>query len=245
MPGDQGASLGSYVRDRRARKTERLDVPHAPEDPSLYSFSPSISPDGRFVTFTSSMATLIPGDTNGVSDIFLSDRRERTLERVSISAGGAQTTHINDPYDFPTSGVSGDGRFVLFSSLATDLVPGGTGGNSGVFLRDRSGAPASGRVSVPRRLRLGPVPAGQSTIGYLPVRNLNRKSELVLHLASSGGPFSVPAPDADAVVPPGATVKVPISFRPSASGRVRGSLAITTSDPAHPSLKVVLDGTAR
>ena len=39
------------------------------------SFQPSISADGRFVTYQSFASTLVPGDTNDVSDIFLFDRQ--------------------------------------------------------------------------------------------------------------------------------------------------------------------------
>src|SRR2546422_9867640 len=51
---------------------------------------PAVSADGRFVAFVSFSDNLVPGDTNGVPDIFVPDRRTGTTERVSVSSTGAQ-----------------------------------------------------------------------------------------------------------------------------------------------------------
>jgi Tol biopolymer transport system component/acetyltransferase-like isoleucine patch superfamily enzyme len=108
------------------------------------SFSPTISADGRFVAFFSSATNLIPGggsDANGGSyDAFVFDRTTGGLELVSrqdAADGGAQG---NDSTSNPT--ISADGRFVAFSSQATNLVPGGgldvNGTAKDVFVFDRA-----------------------------------------------------------------------------------------------------------
>ena len=54
------------------------------------SGTPAISADGRFVAFYSEATNLVPGDTNGASDVFVRDRQTGTTRRVSVSSGGAQ-----------------------------------------------------------------------------------------------------------------------------------------------------------
>ena len=72
---------------------------------------------------TRDASNLVPGDTNGVADVFVRDRRTGTTERVSVGPGGAQGNELSfDP------AISADGRFVAFGSGATNLVPGDTNG---------------------------------------------------------------------------------------------------------------------
>jgi Tol biopolymer transport system component len=100
------------------------------------SFDPSISADGRFVAFDSFASSLVGGDTNGESDIFVRDRRKGKTRRVSVSSAGAEAngrSFINDI----GSPISADGRFVAFQSDASNLVGGDTNGSSDVFVRDR------------------------------------------------------------------------------------------------------------
>ena len=101
----------------------------------------SISGDGRFVAFVS-RADLVPGDTNRDFDVFVRDRRSGTTSRVSVSGTGAQanarSTH---------AAISADGQYVVFESLASNLVAGDTNGTFDVFVRDRLAGVAN-RVSV-------------------------------------------------------------------------------------------------
>lgn len=91
-----------------------------------------ISADARFVVFSSNASNLVPGDSNGTSDIFLIDREEGSIERVSLGDQGQQA---NGPS--LVAHVSGDGRFVAFLSRATNLAPGPGATYDNVFLRDR------------------------------------------------------------------------------------------------------------
>ena len=105
---------------------------------------PSVSADGRFVVFASSAASLVPEDTNGVDDVFVRDRATGTTTRVSVASDGTQA---NGPSSSGLTTISGDGRFVAFSSSATNLVPGDTNGVRDVFVHDRSTG-ATTRVSI-------------------------------------------------------------------------------------------------
>ena len=94
-----------------------------------------ISDDGRFVAFTSKATNLVPGDLNNMADVFLRDNVGRTLQLVSISLSGGPS---NGPSGTPS--LSGDGRFVCFSSLATNLTADIiTPGKRQIYVRDMTG----------------------------------------------------------------------------------------------------------
>jgi Tol biopolymer transport system component len=98
-----------------------------------FSFRQSLSADGRHVAFASAANNLVPGDSNGVADIFVFDRTTCAIERVSVNSAEEQA----DDASFEAA-ISLDGRFVAFQSLATNLGP--TIKPSGfldVFVRDR------------------------------------------------------------------------------------------------------------
>jgi Tol biopolymer transport system component len=82
---------------------------------------PVLSGDGRWVGFTSEASNLVRGDTNGAADVFVHDRRTARTTRVSVSSAGRQA---NGPS--MVAGISGDGRWVAFTSSASNLVSGDT-----------------------------------------------------------------------------------------------------------------------
>jgi hypothetical protein len=90
------------------------------------------SENARFVAFNSDATNLVPGDSNGVGDVFVHDQLTGLTERVSVDSSGAEANDLS--YVF---GISHDGRFVGFMSLATNLVPSDTNLVVDVFLRDR------------------------------------------------------------------------------------------------------------
>lgn len=134
--GDTNGSNDVFVRDRRSHRTKRVNVAtsgaQANAPVPLISTFPAISFDGRYVVFFSYAANLVPSDTNNSSDVFLRDLATGRTERVSVGPGGAEADGSST---FPT--ISGDGRYVAFVSFARNLVPGGTGGVSGLYVRDR------------------------------------------------------------------------------------------------------------
>ncbi len=91
--------------------------------------TPDLSRDGRYVVFESDAQNLVPGDANGVKDVFVRDRKEGRTVRVSVAADGGEAGGESS-----SPSVSDDGRFVTFTSSAANLVPGSDGG---LYLRDR------------------------------------------------------------------------------------------------------------
>ena len=105
------------------------------------SFRPSISADGRFVAFDSWASTLVPGDT-GMSDVFVHDHLTEQTTRASVASDGTQG---NQSSFWPS--ISADGRYVAFTSRASNLVPDDTNGVWDVFVHDLQ-TRATTRVSV-------------------------------------------------------------------------------------------------
>lgn len=103
----------------------------APAPGNKPSFSPEITPDGAKIVFASDATNLAAGDTNGKRDIYLRDTVAKKTRRVSVSAAGAQA---NGGSYFPS--ISDNGRYVVFTSDATNLVPGDTNGKRDVFRKD-------------------------------------------------------------------------------------------------------------
>ncbi|MBT2384620.1 PD40 domain-containing protein [Streptomyces sp. ISL-11] len=119
VPGrPTGTTLDVYVRDRRTGRTEALLPPAATQGSS--TSSPSISADGRYVAFSSARADLVPGDTNGQTDVFVVDRHDNSVRRVSVTSAGGQADGFSvGPV------ISADGSRVGFKSIS-DLEPGAT-----------------------------------------------------------------------------------------------------------------------
>src|SRR2546429_8566562 len=130
------------VRARKNGKTKRVSVDSHGAQGNGDSEGPSISADGRFVAFYSDAANLVAGDTNGVTDVFVRDRKTGKTTRVSVNSHGAQTKR-----DSIVRAISADGRFVTFDSTASNLVGGDTNGVGDVFVRDRKTGKTT-RVSV-------------------------------------------------------------------------------------------------
>lgn len=142
VPGDTNAADDVFLRDRRAGSTERVSLDSAGAQASGSSASPALTTDGSFVTFDSDAPNLVPGDTNGVRDVFQRERSVGRTVRVSVQSGGQQA---NGPSRAPSSLV--DGRVTVFQSDASNLVVGDGNGASDVFLRNR-GPSATGTESI-------------------------------------------------------------------------------------------------
>ena len=129
--GDANRHVDVFFKDLRTGST-RLVTPGA----NGPSFAPAISPDGRYVSFSSGAANLIEGDTNGLPDVFVADMASGRIRRVSVSSTGVQqNAAVIDPFH-QVSDVSRDGRFVAFDSDATNLVARDRNKDTDVFLRD-------------------------------------------------------------------------------------------------------------
>jgi Tol biopolymer transport system component len=141
--GDTNGTWDIFVRDRQSGTTERVSIGLGGVQGTADSYFPCISADGRWVTFESRAANLVPGDTNGSYDVFVRDRHLGAIERVSVATGGTQS----DLGESVSATISSDGRYVAFLSSATNLVPGDTNGTFDVFLHDRRSGTTE-RVSV-------------------------------------------------------------------------------------------------
>jgi VCBS repeat-containing protein len=123
-------------------ETRRVSVASGGTQANSSSLEASLSADGRYVAFSSFATTLVAGDTNGTSDVFVHDRQTGETRRVSVASNGTQgNSQSNEP------SLSADGRYVAFSSVASTLVAGDTNGTYDVFVHDRQTGETQ-RVSV-------------------------------------------------------------------------------------------------
>jgi len=142
--GDTNDASDIFVHDRKTGETERVSVGSGGVQGNDYSFNPSISANGRFVSFASAASNLVENDTNYAGDIFVHDRKTGETERVSVSSDGTQGNFTS--FD---SAISANGRFVAVASLASNLVPHDTNGQD-IFVHDRKTGETE-RVSVNSR----------------------------------------------------------------------------------------------
>jgi hypothetical protein len=154
VSGDTNGTWDVFVRDRDtdrdgvfdeagAVKTVRISMSSSGAQGNGASLRAAISESGRFVAFQSSATNLVAGDTNGSDDIFV---RDRDIDRDGIfdERGAVRTRRVS----LPASGgeadwwsgspsISGSGRFVGFTSAASNLVADDTNGATDGFVRDR------------------------------------------------------------------------------------------------------------
>lgn len=114
-----------------AQRTTRVSVAHDGAENAGHSYWGAVSTNGRYVVFSSDATNVVPGDTNGKTDVFWRDTVTGQVRRVSVSGAGAQ----GNGRSF-AGGVSKDGRLVLFWSHATNLVPGDWNGQPDIFMHD-------------------------------------------------------------------------------------------------------------
>jgi hypothetical protein len=141
VPGDTNGKDDVFVKDLQTGAITRVSVATGGEEfPFNSGFDRiDISADGNVVVFASS-APLAADDTNGGVDVYVRDRSAGTTTRVSVATGGAQGSGFSPS-------MSDDGRYVVFESIAPNLVAGDTNGLGDVFLHDRN-TQATTRVSV-------------------------------------------------------------------------------------------------
>jgi Tol biopolymer transport system component len=130
VPGDTSSLRNDvFVYDRQKRSIERVSVAPGGKEGNNTSGSPAISADGQFVAFRSYASNLVQGDTNRKVDVFVRDLETHATRRVNLSAEGEQADAESLAVD-----LSGDGQWVAFTSMATNLVPGNTNELDDVFV---------------------------------------------------------------------------------------------------------------
>lgn len=122
-----------FLHDNVTGETTRISVNPNGKQGNGSSSAPDITPDGRFVAFTSNANNLVEGDTNHTTDVYVVDRLLGTVELVSVNDNERPGNSFGGP-----PSISDDGRFVAFSSFASNFVRDDTNGNVDVFVRDRS-----------------------------------------------------------------------------------------------------------
>lgn len=129
--GDTNGMPDIFVRDLISGTTTRVSVDSNGAQGNKGCSSPSISRDGLHVSFSSG-SSLVVGDTNNVTDVFVHDLVSATTSRISVATNGAQGNNLS--YQ---SSLSRDARYVAFKSQATTLVAGDTNGMQDIFIHDR------------------------------------------------------------------------------------------------------------
>ncbi len=154
VPGDTNAVADVFLPDRDpdgngvhdepgTSTTRRVSVASNGAQAGDASGQPDISADGYSVAFVSAAAGLVPGDGNGVDDVFVHHWPSGQTTRVSVASGGREA---NGPSRAP--GLGRGARLVVFASDATNLVDDDHNGVRDVFLHDRADG-STVRVSVP------------------------------------------------------------------------------------------------
>ncbi|MEV7026776.1 hypothetical protein [Kitasatospora sp. NPDC093558] len=112
--------------------TARVSVGLDGAQPNGDSTALGLSANGRYALFSSKASNLVPDDTNNASDVFLRDLRSGDIERVSVADDGSE---LNGPTT--QASLSANGRYVVFSSSATNAVPGQATNNAeNVYVHD-------------------------------------------------------------------------------------------------------------
>lgn len=118
--------------DAPAGVTERVTSAAPGSQPNGASDAQGLSADGRFAVFTSSASNLLPGDASGRTKVFVRDLWTGKVEREDVSTAGAAADL--DSYE---ATISGNGRFVAFTSYATNLGSGAGSAIPNVYVHDR------------------------------------------------------------------------------------------------------------
>lgn len=141
VPNDTNHRPDAFARDLQHGETTRVSVTSAGQEAKTFDMikAVAVSSDGSVVAFSSEASDLVPGDTNGAADIFVRDLADGHTTRVSVASDGTQGNSTSDGV-----ALSADGRFVAFSSIASNLVPGDVNGSWDVFVHDM----ATGQTSI-------------------------------------------------------------------------------------------------
>jgi Tol biopolymer transport system component len=157
------------------------------------SSTPAISADGRFIAFASTATNLVQGGGSGTSAVYLYDVAAATTVRASVDSGG---TPANGYSDAPA--ISGDGRYVVFESVADNLVAGDSNGFYDIFVHDMqtgattrvsvdsSGAQANGQNSMPAISADGRYVAFRSLATNLVAGDTNGVFDVFVHDRQTG-----------------------------------------------------------
>ena len=134
VPGDTNPYANDvFVHDCTTGQTERVSVTSdGAQTNGAVDGIPMISANGRLVAFISYDTDLVPNDTNGAGDVFVHDCGTGSTERASLGNLGVEANA-----DCVDPSISSDGRYVAFSTEATNFAADDTNARQDVFVRDR------------------------------------------------------------------------------------------------------------
>lgn len=152
----------------------------------------SVSADCSRVAFRSTANNLVEDDNNNVSDVFVHDRTTGGITRVSVPNGGGEANGAST-----TPSISGDGRCVAFSSLASNLFEGDTNGVYDIYVScdgeitcrasvSSAGVQANGISFHPALNQDGTVVAFKSEATNLVPNDLNGQPDIFVHDCAAG-----------------------------------------------------------
>ena len=147
VQNDTNGFADVFVYDLSAGNTERVSLDSDGNEGDADSLLPSMSADGRHIVFLSFATNLDAGDNMGQWDVFVHDRQTGVTERASVGSDGTGGNGASGVAGQSSIAISGDGSFVVFQSLASNLVPDDNNGVSDIFVHDRL-AGVTVRVSV-------------------------------------------------------------------------------------------------
>lgn len=239
-----------FVRDRFSGQTERVSVSSSGGQGNRFSAFPSLSDDGQIVAFFSFASNLVADDTNDDADVFVHDRTSGRTERVSVSSSGDQGNGDSNFAD-----LSGNGRYVAFSSSANNLVPDDSNNEIDVLVRDRltgqtsrvsvssGGAQSEGGRSVnPALSEAGTIVAYESDATNLVAGDTNGDSdifvydqglagEVTISLSSDNDPPEVSLFDDVTLIRDSEPITIPFAIDDAESGSSGLNVGIGTTNP--------------
>jgi hypothetical protein len=142
VSNDTNGTDDIFVREIANNIIMRVNVNNANDEANNFSYSPTMTPDGRYVLFASSASNLVADDNNWYDDIFVRDLHHAETTRINVANNG------NEAYDISVvNAITPDGRYVLFTSRASNLVADDNNWHNDIFVRDRDNS-ATSRVNL-------------------------------------------------------------------------------------------------
>lgn len=126
-PTDQ---LDTFVVNTTNGAIVRATVPYTGIEPNSSSWG-ALSGDGNSVVILSYATNMVANDTNNYADIFVYDLKQHTMNRASVASNGTQGNN-----ESLSPSISGNGRYVVWQSKATNFVPNDNNNYEDVFIRD-------------------------------------------------------------------------------------------------------------
>ena len=125
-----------FLRDRVLNTTIMISVDPTSKKGGGGS-NPSIDYDGKRMAFYSQTSTLVSNDKNGLWDIFLWEQNNQQLKRISLTADGKERNQGEESVNrIVAPSISGNGRYIAYTTTASNMVPGDDKNFQDVFIYD-------------------------------------------------------------------------------------------------------------